>query len=62
MALYSIEFSNIVGSEGKVFSFEPSVINFKKLSDNVNNISNIININNAVGKEVSKLFISQGID
>lgn len=62
MGLYSIQFSNIVGSGGKVFSFEPSIINFKKLSDNVNNISNIININNAVGKEVSKLFISQGID
>ena len=30
MGLYSIEFSNIVGSEGKVFSFEPSVINLKK--------------------------------
>ena len=62
MGLYSIQFSKIVGKEGKVFSFEPSKINFKKLSDNVNNISNIIIFNKAVGKEISKLFISQGID
>lgn len=62
MGLYSIEFAKIVGSEGQVFSFEPSIINFKKLSDNVNNISNIKSINIAVGREMSKLFISQGID
>ena len=62
MGLYSIEFSKIVGSDGKVFSFEPSSINFKKLSDNVNNISNIKSINYAVGREISKLFISQGLD
>jgi FkbM family methyltransferase len=62
MGLYSIEFAKIVGSGGKVFSFEPSAINFNKLTDNVKNISNIITINNAVGRHVSKLFISQGID
>jgi FkbM family methyltransferase len=62
MGLYSIEFSKIIGTLGKVYSFEPSTINFKKLTVNVNNISNINCLNNAVGKEVSKLFISQGID
>jgi FkbM family methyltransferase len=62
MGLYSIEFAKIIGSGGKVYSFEPSAINFRKLTDNVKNISNIITINNAVGRDISKLFISQGVD
>ena len=62
MGLYSIEFAKIIGYGGKVFSFEPSAINFKKLTNNVKNKSNIITINSAVGRDISKLFISQGVD
>ena len=62
MGYYSLTFSKIVGDEGAVISFEPSLINFNKLNDNVKNIANISILNIGVGSTEGKLFISQGSD
>lgn len=62
MGYYSLIFSKLVGHEGAVISFEPSLINFKKLNENVESIANITTLNIGIGSTESKLFISQGSD
>jgi FkbM family methyltransferase len=62
MGYYSLIFSKLVGEEGAVISFEPSLINFNKLNENVKSTSNITTLNIGVGNSESKLFISQGAD
>jgi FkbM family methyltransferase len=59
---YSLIFSKLVGKDGGVISFEPSLINFNKLNENVKNTANITILNIGIGKTESKLFLSQGAD
>lgn len=53
---YSLPFSNLVGSSGKVYSFEPDYKNFAFLQFNVNinKCSNIICCNHAIGRNNSQ--------
>jgi FkbM family methyltransferase len=62
MGYYSLIFSKLTGEEGVVISFEPSLINFNKLNENVKSTANITTLNIGVGSSESKLFISQGAD
>jgi FkbM family methyltransferase len=62
MGYYSLKFAKLVGEEGAVISFEPSLINFSKLNENIKSASNISTLNIGVGRSESKLFISQGAD
>ncbi len=55
MGYYSLIFSKLTGS---VISFEPSLINFDKLNENVKNTPNIKILNIGVGNSESKMFIS----
>jgi FkbM family methyltransferase len=62
MGYYSLIFSKLAGSSGSVISFEPSLINFDKLNENVKNTPNITILNIGVGNSDKKMFISQGAD
>ena len=62
MGYYSLIFSKLVGDEGAVISFEPSLINFNKLNENIKSTANITTLNIGIGSFESKLFISQGAD
>jgi len=62
MGYYSLLFSKLAGEEGAVISFEPSLINFNKLNENVKSTANITTLNIGVGSFESKLYISQGAD
>jgi len=61
---YTVLLSNLVGNEGKVFSFEPGLENFNILKKNIfsNNIQNSILENLAVSDSSieTKLFLSDG--
>lgn len=62
MGYYSLIFSKLAGDEGAVISFEPSLINFNMLNENVKSAANITTLNIGVGSFESKLYISQGAD
>jgi FkbM family methyltransferase len=55
IGFYSIFFSETVGSDGKVISFEPDVKNFEKLSYNTKKITNVIIHNKAVASSTRQL-------
>jgi len=63
---FSLIAAKLAGSQGRVYSFEPSASNFKLLKDNIrlNNIDNITPFQKAVGESSSvvTLFIYQGSD
>jgi FkbM family methyltransferase len=59
---YSLIYSKLVGENGKVVSFEPSIENFLKLESNCLNNKNILNLNLGVGSKSSKFWLSQGKD
>jgi FkbM family methyltransferase len=59
---YSKIYSEIIGNGGKVYSFEPSAINFSKLIENTQPNSNIFPLNFAIGGTESNIFLSQGDD
>lgn len=54
---YTLLFSKLVGSKGKVFSFEPDPDNFRILSKNVffNKLRNVVLVNKAVSDKTGKL-------
>lgn len=58
---YTRLFSKSVGSEGKVYAFEPDNINFEHLKKNVKNFDNVIALHKAVGEEtrITKLYHSK---
>jgi FkbM family methyltransferase len=63
MGHYSIIYSKIVGRNGKVIAFEPSILNYSKLQLNCEEFKdNILTINAALGSERNKLYITQGSD
>jgi len=62
MGYYSILYSKIVGQGGIIYSFEPSLINFNKLQENVKEYANIQTYNMGIGNMNSRLFLSQGTD
>ena len=59
---YSLIYSRLVGENGNVVSFEPSVDNFLKLKSNCLDKKNILNLNLGVGAKSSKFWLSQGKD
>ena len=63
VGLYSLYFSKLVGEEGKVYSFEPEINNFKLLLKNIklNHLNNIYPKKIAISdrKGVGKLYLSQ---
>lgn len=52
---YSRLFSKLVGPEGKVYVFEPTLENFELLKNNTKAYSNVTLINKAVGDYVGKI-------
>ena len=61
IGFYASLLSTRVGSEGKVYSFEPDVVNFKHLKKNTASFRNVQLFNNAVSdkKEVIKIYTSK---
>jgi len=61
IGLHSLIASKIVGSNGMVFSFEPSVENFNNLKNNVeiNKAKNILLYNKGLGSKSEKLLLKQ---
>lgn len=59
---YSRIFSKTIMDVGEVYAFEPSLINFNKLSEATQTFNNISIFNIGIGNKKKKLFISQGSD
>ncbi|MGD1701216.1 FkbM family methyltransferase [Dapis sp. BLCC M229] len=63
---YSILAAKIVGSQGKVFAFEPELSNYQKILENINlnHLNNIKLFNLAVGSETkqTQIFFNQDND
>ncbi len=59
---YTRLFSERVGVRGKVFAFEPSPENFKRLASTCLPFGNVTVIQSGLGKEDSKLRFQQGAD
>ncbi len=62
VGLYTKAFSEIVGARGNVFAFEPSPLNFAKLSASVSSLQNVHRIPVALGSVKGALGFSQGDD
>jgi FkbM family methyltransferase len=62
VGLYTKTFSELVGPRGKVFAFEPSPVNFGKLSASVGSLRNVSLIPLGLGCENSTLGFIQGED
>jgi FkbM family methyltransferase len=59
---YTRLFADIVGSEGKVFAFEPSPKNFSNLLNNLKSFSNVILLPYGLGDKDGKVVFEQGRD
>lgn len=59
---YSTIFSKTITDAGEVYAFEPSFINFNKLSEATQTFNNISIFNIGIGSKKKRLFISQGSD
>jgi len=64
IGFYTILLSSLVGSEGRVHTFEPDLLNFKYLTLNTKKNKNVFLNNAAVGKEAGrlKLYISDDLN
>lgn len=64
IGLYSLIASNVVGANGKVFSFEPSKETFQRLLNNIklNGFTNITSFNHGLGDKINeKLILRQDV-
>ena len=59
---YTRLFSQRVGGNGSVFAFEPSPVNFARLTESCADLYNTTLIQFALGRENGKLSFQQGID
>lgn len=62
IGIYSNMFSDIVGSEGQVFAFEPSQINFGALHESIQGRSNVTILPVALGDREGLVSFHQGED
>lgn len=59
---YTQLFSDRVGAQGAVFAFEPSPVNFKRLSAACVTLNNVILLHTGLGRENGTLRLQQGAD
>lgn len=59
---YTQLFSERVGKEGKVFAFEPSPVNFKRLTSACSSLGNVTLLQSGLGVTNGKLRFQQGAD
>ncbi|MBK8444038.1 MAG: FkbM family methyltransferase [Sphingobacteriales bacterium] len=64
IGFYTLLLSRLVGKSGKVYAFEPDATNFRHLSNNVRNCSNVVLHQAAVGEKSGniKLFHSSDLN
>jgi len=62
VGLYSKKFSDIAGSSGKVFAFEPSPVNLERLKAAVASLANVTVVPVALGDREDVVVIEQGND
>ncbi len=62
VGLYSRKFSDSVGPSGKVFAFEPSPANLRRLNDAVASLGNVIVVPMALGAREDTVAFEQGND
>jgi len=62
VGFYTSIYSQLVGENGKVYAFEPSIVNYQKLQNTTNIFSNVTLFNFGIGETKMKLFLSQGED
>jgi len=62
VGLYSKKFSDIAGSSGKVFAFEPSPVNLERLNAAVASLANVTVVPVALGDREDVVVIEQGND
>lgn len=59
---YTQIFAGLAGEQGKVFAFEPSPVNFAKLSSNTAHLGNVSLLNCGLGDQEGRLSFQQGED
>ena len=62
VGFYTKQFSQMVGDKGKVFAFEPSAVNYNKLTKDCELLSNAYLFNFGLGDKEEKIFFKQGAD
>jgi FkbM family methyltransferase len=64
IGFFTLVMSRLVGDQGHVEAFEPSTLNFKKLSANLelNKIENVTAVNRALWSEDAQVTLHQGLD
>jgi len=62
VGLYSKKFSDIVGSSGKVFAYEPSPANLQRLNKAVASLANVTVVPVALGEREDVVVLEQGND
>lgn len=62
VGLYSKKFSDIAGSSGKVFAYEPSPANLLRLNEAVASLANVTVVPIALGEREGVVAFEQGID
>lgn len=62
VGLYSRKFSDIAGTSGKVFAFEPSPVNLRRLYEAVGSLSNVAVVPVALGEREGVAAFEQGSD
>ena len=62
IGFYTKQFAEKVGDKKFVYSFEPSLENYKKLSAPCHNLANVSALNVAVGDKNGEMFFEQGAD
>lgn len=59
---YTRQFAERVGSDGRVFAFEPSPANFARLTSTAAVLGHVTLVNAGLGREVGRLSFQQGAD
>jgi len=64
IGFYTLNFSKLIGDNGKVYAFEPDLLNFKHLSDNLQGVANVLLHNMAVSNKDGELtmFVSHRLN
>lgn len=62
MGIYTKLFADLTGLQGKVFAFEPSTQNYKKLVSNLKNVANVVFLPFGLGNKEETVAFKQGND
>lgn len=62
VGFYTKSFAHLVGDAGRVYAFEPSQSNFRRLKEETADLGNVVALELGLGREDAKLSLKQGED